>query len=117
VVSHPPDGPGPRGVVRLLNTAAGRVLCLAGEVDGVVVRSFLERYGREPVRIDGIDAGSVTALSATALDLVRAHLDAAERAGRQVALRRPATVTRPGDMGGASRVTPEIAQAAAHAAD
>jgi hypothetical protein len=101
VVRHPPDGP--RGVVRLLNTAAGRVLCLAGEVDGVVVSSFLERYGHEPVRIDGIDAGSVTSLSASALALVRDHLDAAERAGRQVALR--------------GRFPRESAQAAAQAAD
>ena len=117
MVSHPPDGSAPRGVVRLLNTAAGRVLCLAGEVDGVVVRSFLERYGREPVRIDGIDAGSVTALSAPALDLVRDHLDAAARTGRHVVLRRPATVTRRGDRAGAAGLTPESAQAAAQAAD
>jgi hypothetical protein len=89
--------------VRLLNTAAGRVLCLAGEVDGAVVASFLERYGREPVRIDGLDAGSVTALSAPALDLVRDHLDAAAQAGRPVALR--------------GRFPEERAQAAARAAD
>jgi hypothetical protein len=86
VVSHAPDLPSPRGVVRLLNTAGGRVLCLAGEVDSAVVASFLERYGREPVRIDGIDAGSVIALSAPAMDLVRDHLDAAAVAGRQVTL-------------------------------
>jgi len=86
-VTDASDGRTPRGVVRLLNTAAGRVLCLAGEVDGGVVSSFLERYGREPVRIDGIDTGSVTALSPPALDLVRDHLDAAARAGRQIARR------------------------------
>ena len=50
----------PRGVVRLLNTADGRVLCLAGEVDEGAVEAFLDRYGREPTRIDRIDAGSVT---------------------------------------------------------
>ena len=82
-----PDGPAARGIIRLLNTAGGRVLCLAGEVDGAVVRSFLRRYGREPVRIDGIDAGSVTVLSAPALELVLDHLEAAERAGRAVAVR------------------------------
>ena len=81
-------GPGaPRGVVRLLNTAGGRVLCLAGDVDAASVDSFLRRYGREPARIDGIDAGSVTALSAPALDLLVDHLDAAGYAGRPVALR------------------------------
>ncbi|WP_369133829.1 hypothetical protein [Modestobacter sp. I12A-02662] len=77
-----------RGLVRLLNTAGGRVLCLAGEVDAAAVDSFLRRYGREPVPVDGIDAGSVTGLSGPALELLRDHLDAAGRAGRPVALRR-----------------------------
>ncbi len=81
-----PDAPTRRGVVRLLNTAGGRVLCLAGEVDPAAVESFLRRYGREPVRVEGIDAGSVTALSGPALELVLDHLDAAARAGRPVAL-------------------------------
>jgi hypothetical protein len=81
-------GSTPRGVVRLLNTADGGVLCLAGEVDEDAVTSFLRRYGREPVRIAGIDAGSVTSLSAAALDLVLDHLAAAERASRPVAVRR-----------------------------
>jgi hypothetical protein len=87
VTSLPADRSAVRGVVRLLNTAGGRVLCLAGEVDGVAVDSFLRRYGREPVRIDGIDAGSVTALSAPALALVLDHVDAAGRARRPVAMR------------------------------
>jgi hypothetical protein len=101
VVPQPPEGP--RGVVRLLNTAAGRVLCLAGVVDGATVASFLDRYGAEPVRIDAIDALSVTVLSAPACDLVRDHLEAAARAGRHVTLR--------------GRLPPENAQAAAQAAD
>ncbi len=84
-----PDGPtAVRGIVRLLNTAGGRVLCLAGEVDAAAVDAFLRRYGREPVPVDGIDTGSVTALSGPALELLRDHLDAAGRAGRPVALRR-----------------------------
>jgi hypothetical protein len=87
VTSLPPAGPGGLGVVRLLNTAAGRVLCLAGEVDEAAVDSHLRRYGREPARIDGIDAGSVTALSAPAVELVRDHLAAAERSGRAVTVR------------------------------
>ena len=74
----------PRGVVRLLNTSGGRVLCLAGEVDGATVAAHLRRYGREPMPVDAIDAGSVTRLSAAARDLVLDHLDAAERAGRVV---------------------------------
>ena len=81
-------GPGaPRGVVRLLITAGGRVLCLAGDVDATAVDSSLRRYGREPARIDGIDAGSVTALSSHALGLLVDHLDAAGCAGRPVVLR------------------------------
>ena len=88
MVSPPADGPGSsRGVVRLLNTADGRVLSLAGEVDAAAVDVFLGRYGHEPARIDGIEAGSVTVLSAPALELVVDHLQAARRAGRPVALR------------------------------
>ena len=84
----PQDHPAARrGIVRLLNTAGGRVLCLAGDVDAAAVDSFLRRYGREPARVDGIDAGSVTSLSAAGLDLLLDHLDAAERARRTVALR------------------------------
>jgi hypothetical protein len=78
--------------VRLLNTAGGRVLCLAGDVDEAVVDSHLRRYGREPARVDGIDAGSVTSLSAAAVDLVLDHLEAARWAGRPVALHRSAAV-------------------------
>jgi anti-anti-sigma regulatory factor len=76
-----------RGTVRLFNTAGGRVLCLAGEVDATVVEGFLRRYGREPARVDGIDVRSVTGLSAPALDLVLDHLDMAERTGRPVQVR------------------------------
>ncbi len=77
-----------RGVVRLLNTAGGRVLCLAGQVDADTVAAHQRRYGREPMPVDAIDAGSVTALSPPALDLVLDHLDVAERAGRAVPVRR-----------------------------
>ena len=90
----PADGRTGRGVVRLLNTARGGVVCVAGEVDAVAVDSFLQRYGREPVRIDGIDAGSVTSLSAPAVELLVDHLDAAGRAGRSVALCGSAEVRR-----------------------
>jgi hypothetical protein len=84
----------PCGAVRLLNTAAGRALCLAGEVDEAVVATHLRRYGREPMPVDVIDAGSVTRLSMPALDLVLDHLDAAERAGRAVVVRRSPAVER-----------------------
>jgi hypothetical protein len=83
-----PDGSPARGIVRLLNTAGGRVLCLAGKVDADAVDRFLHHYGREPARIDAIDGGSATFLSPSALDLVLDHLDAAERAGRPVAVHR-----------------------------
>jgi hypothetical protein len=86
VTPVPSDGSAARGVVRLLNTAGGRVLCLAGEVGAEVVGAFLGRYGGEPARIDGIDARSVTSLSPSAVELVRNHLDAADRAGRTVAV-------------------------------
>lgn len=64
-----------RGVARLLNTAGGRVLCLAGD-------------------IDGLDARSVTGLSPPALALAHDHLDAAETAGRPVTLRLSAPAER-----------------------
>jgi anti-anti-sigma regulatory factor len=94
VTSAPAGGFPPRGLVRLLNTAGGRVLCLAGDVDEAAVDSYLRRYGREPARIDAIDAGSVTSLSAAALRLVRQHLAAAGAAGRSVALSGPPEVER-----------------------
>ena len=93
-MTPPSTGPSTRGIVRLLNTAGGRVLCLAGDVDSAAVEAFLRRYGREPARIDGLDAGSVTALSASALELVRAHLEAAELGGRPVAVVRSPVVGR-----------------------
>jgi sugar/nucleoside kinase (ribokinase family) len=74
----------PDGVVRLLNTSAGRTLCLAGNVDDGAVDAFLSRYGHEPARIDRIDAGSVTVLSPPGLELLRQHLAAARGAGRPV---------------------------------
>jgi hypothetical protein len=94
VTPPPAAGPSVRGVVRLLNTAGGRVLCLAGEVDEAVVAAFVQRYGREPARVDRIEAGSVTSLSAPALDLVLDHLDAAALAGRPVAVHRSPEVER-----------------------
>ncbi|MDT0275420.1 hypothetical protein [Blastococcus goldschmidtiae] len=94
-MSPPPSpGPGARGIVRLLNTAGGRLLVLAGEVDGAAVDAFHRRYGREPARIDGIDAGSVTSLSAAGLELLRDHLHTAPWSDRTVALRRTPEVDR-----------------------
>lgn len=79
-----------RGVVRLLNTTDGRVLCLAGAVDAALVESFVRQYGAEPASVDCVDARSVTSLSAAAHQLVLDHLEAAERRGRELTLRRPA---------------------------
>ncbi|WP_097183408.1 hypothetical protein [Blastococcus haudaquaticus] len=89
-----------RGIVRLLNTAGGRVLVLAGVVDVAAVDSFLQRYGREPVRIDGIDTGSAVFLSTPALELVEDHLDAARTAGRPLALHRAPQLEALLDAGG-----------------
>jgi hypothetical protein len=87
MTSSPSVGPAVRGVVRLLNTAGGRLLCLAGDVDAATVDSFHQRYGREPARIDVIDVRSVTSLSREGTDLVQDHLSAAELANRPVAVR------------------------------
>ena len=94
-MSPPPAGaPAVRGVVRLLNTAGGRALCLAGAVDAAAVEVFLARYGREPARVDVVDARSVTSLSGAALELVRDHLDVAGLGGRTVAVHRGPAVDR-----------------------
>lgn len=82
------------GLVRLLNTAGGRALCLAGSVDESAVAAFQSRYGREPARVDVIDARSVTFLSDPGVGLLREHLAAARRSGRPVALHRSAAVER-----------------------
>jgi anti-anti-sigma regulatory factor len=82
------------GIVRLLNTAGGRALCLAGAVDEAAVEAFLRRYGREPARVDVIDAGSVTSLSGPGVQLLLEHLRTAERAGRRVRVRRSPVVER-----------------------
>jgi hypothetical protein len=95
-VTSPPPGLGAaRGVVRLLNTADGRVLCLAGVVDDGAVTAFHRWYGREPARVDAIDAGSVTSLSGHGLELLLDHLTTAGRAGRTVRLRPSRAVARP----------------------
>ena len=89
-----PDSPlSRRGVVRLLNTTGGRLLCLAGAVDAAAVDAFWRRYGREPARVDRIDARSVTALSEPAAELLLVHVEAAELAGRPVELRPSPAVT------------------------
>jgi ABC-type transporter Mla MlaB component len=85
---------GPRGLVRLLNTSGGGVLCLAGEVDSAAVVDFVRRYGREPVRVAEIDAGSVTALSPSGLEILLDHLAVAERSGRPATLHCSAAVAR-----------------------
>jgi anti-anti-sigma regulatory factor len=87
-------GPAPRGIVRLLNTADGGVLCLAGTVDAAAVDSFVRRYGREPARIGRIDAASVTAMGASGVELLLDHLDAAQRGHRPVRLSCSAVVER-----------------------
>ncbi|SNS23812.1 hypothetical protein SAMN04488107_1830 [Geodermatophilus saharensis] len=76
-----------RGVVRLLATSAGRVLVLAGEVDAAAVEAFWRCYGREPVRVDVVDARSLTALSPSGRELLAGTLEEAEWCGRPVALR------------------------------
>ena len=83
-----------RGVIRLLNTSEGGALCLAGDVDVAAVADFVRRYGREPVRVAAIDAGSVTGLSPSGLEILLDHLEVAERTGRPAALRSSPVVAR-----------------------
>ncbi|MGY1748989.1 hypothetical protein [Modestobacter sp. SYSU DS0511] len=56
--------------------------------------AYVDRYGREPARVDAIDAGSVTALSPSGLELLLDHLAVARLAGRQVPVRRSPPVDR-----------------------
>jgi len=102
---------GRRGVVRLLNTTGGRLLCLAGAVDAAAVDEFWRRYGREPARIDRIDARSVTTLSRPGAELLLDHVEAAELAGRPVELRpSPAVTSVLTGVGGAT--TPRVSRRA-----
>jgi anti-anti-sigma regulatory factor len=89
-----------RGVIRLLNTSDGGVLCLAGQVDAAAVTDFVRRYGREPARVAAIDAGSVTALSPSGLEILLDHLELARLQGREVTLR-PSPAVRRSLAGGA----------------
>lgn len=82
------------GIVRLINTSGGGVLCLAGDVSAEVVADFRRRHGREPHVVDAVDAGSVTGLSPDAVDLVLDHLDAAALRGREIRVRRSPVVER-----------------------
>ncbi|MGY1747615.1 hypothetical protein [Blastococcus sp. SYSU D00695] len=88
-----PDLRTARGVVRLLNSSAGGVLCLAGAVDSAAVADFVRRYGREPARVALVDAGSVTALSPSGLEILLDHLEVARRSGRPATLRPSPAVT------------------------
>ncbi len=83
-----------RGVVRLLATCGGRVLVLAGDVDAAAVEAFRRCYGREPVRVDVVDARSVTALSPPGRELLAEVLEEAAWTGRPVALRPSPAVRR-----------------------
>lgn len=83
-----------RGVIRLLNSSGGGVLCLAGDVDSAAVADFVRRYGREPARVSAIDAGSVTALSPSGLEILLDHLEVAARSGCPAALSRSPVVAR-----------------------
>ena len=97
-----------RGVIRLLNSSSGGVLCLAGEVDVAAVTDFVRRYGREPVRVTTIDAGSVTRLSPSGLEILLDHLDVAERSGRPAALRSSPAVAR--SLAGIRRAQPSVSE-------
>ena len=81
-------------MVRLLNSSGGRVLVLAGEVDATAVEAFWRCYGREPVRVDVVDARSVTALSPSGRELLTDTLQWARWSGRSVALRPSPVVAR-----------------------
>jgi anti-anti-sigma regulatory factor len=70
------------------------VLCLAGAVDAAAVADFVRRYGREPARVAVIDAGSVTALSPSGLEILLDHLDVARRSGRPATVRPSPVVLR-----------------------
>ncbi len=81
-------------MVRLLVTSGGRALALAGDVDAAAVEAFWRCYGREPVRVDVVDARSVTALSPSGRELLAGTLGEAHRSGRPVALRCSPVVSR-----------------------
>jgi anti-anti-sigma regulatory factor len=84
--SRPPERP--LGVVRIGHDEGGAVLVLAGEVDIVAVDAFDDVHGAAPLAVTAIDAGEVTLLSATAVNLMVRAAQTAAAEGRTVALRR-----------------------------
>ena len=80
-------GPG-HGSIELVEEAGGTVLVLTGEIDTVVIAEFERSAGTTPALVVAIDAGEVTLLSATAVDLMLRHLWSAAAAGSAPVLRR-----------------------------
>jgi anti-anti-sigma regulatory factor len=66
----------------------GPVLVLTGEIDTAVLADFARTAGTEATPVAAIDAGAVTLLSATAVDLLLRHLQAAGAVGLRPVLRR-----------------------------
>jgi anti-anti-sigma factor len=63
------------------------VLCLVGEIDGLVVAQFEESVGHEYPAVDAFDAGATTFLSSAALRLVLAIRERSLASGRPAVLR------------------------------
>jgi anti-anti-sigma regulatory factor len=78
----------PFGAVRIGHDDDGAVLVLAGEVDIVAVSAFEDEHGTSLPGVTAIDAGEVTLLSATAVNLMLGAVNAAAAEGRTVRLRR-----------------------------
>jgi anti-anti-sigma regulatory factor len=81
------SGP-PFGVARIGSDDDGAVLVLVGEVDIAAVSAFETAQGTAPISVVAIDAGDVTLLSATAVNLMLRAVNVAAAEGRTVALRR-----------------------------
>jgi anti-anti-sigma regulatory factor len=78
----------PFGTVHIGSDDDGAVLVLTGEVDITAVGAFETAHGTWPMAVTAIDAGDVTLLSATAVNLMLRAVHAAAAEGRTVALRR-----------------------------
>jgi anti-anti-sigma factor len=76
------------GVITVEEQDGDRVMCLAGEIDVMVVDAFEAGPGLAPTPVDVIDAGQVTFIGSTGVQLLLRWAQRAEEAGRPIVLRR-----------------------------
>lgn len=76
------------GLITLNQQGTDPVLCLAGEIDLMVVETFEAANGRIPTPVSYIDAGHVTFIGSAGVQLLLRWVRHSAQAGRPAVLRR-----------------------------